>query len=101
MYHIFQYFNIYISAGGGHGEKESIKDIVLHHLMDHVIQSGFIAKINDLFFKTKLLGVFDLRITKNILMMWLAALLCLIIFIPVARISKKALYAQKFCPMRI
>jgi F-type H+-transporting ATPase subunit a len=85
MLHLLHFVNTYISSGGEHGEKESISDIVLHHLMDHVIQSGFISKINELFLSTKLFGLFDMRITKHVLMMWMAALLCLIIFIPVSR----------------
>jgi F-type H+-transporting ATPase subunit a len=85
MLHLLHFVNTYISSGGEHGEKGSISDIVLHHLMDHVIQSGFISKINELFLSTKLFGLFDMRITKHVLMMWMAALLCLIIFIPVSR----------------
>ncbi len=38
----------------------------------------------------KLLGVFDLRITKWVLMLWLALFLCALVFIPLARKIKKS-----------
>lgn len=94
MLHLLHFVNTFISSGGEHGEKESINDIVLHHLMDHVISGGFIARINELYLNTKLFGIFDMRITKHVLMMWLAALLCLIIFIPVSKRIKKAKYGS-------
>ena len=38
----------------------------------------------------KLMGIFDLRITKWVLMLWLALFLCIIVFIPLARKIKKS-----------
>ena len=97
MIRIIHIFNMYISLGGSHGEKESIKDIVLHHLMDHVYEAEkgfwwFIAKFNNTYLSEKLFGIFDMRITKNVLMMWLSGLLCMLVFIPVARRLKRAKY---------
>ncbi len=90
MIHLLHYVNSYISSGGGEAEKESMYDIVMHHLTDHVISTGFIGKINEQYLSTKLFGIFDMRITRWVLMMWIAALLCLIVFIPIARKVKKA-----------
>lgn len=90
MIHLLHYVNSYISSGGGEAEKESMYDIVMHHLTDHVISTGFIGKINDQYLSTKLFGIFDMRITRWVIMMWIAALLCLIVFIPIAKKLKKA-----------
>ena len=80
------------------GEEESVSDIVMHHLTDHVVTAGpesnffikFIADLNNTVLRDKLLGIFDMRITRWVLMMWIAALLCLLVFVPVARKIKKA-----------
>jgi len=84
-----QFFNSCISSGAGHGEEESMYDIVMHHLTDHVITNGYIGKINEQFFSEKLFGIFDMRITKWVLMLWLSLFLLAIIFIPLARKIKK------------
>ena len=86
--------NIFISSGGGHGEEESMYDIVMHHLTDHVINTGFIGKINELYLNEKILGIVDMRITKWVLMLWLSLILCAIIFIPLARKIKKDRYGS-------
>lgn len=83
MIHLLQMFHTYVGSGGGSGEKESMFDIVMHHLTDHAITSGFVGKINEQFFGSKLFGIFDMRITRWVLMMWIAALLCMIVFIPI------------------
>jgi len=44
---------------------------------------------------TKLFGIFDMRITKWVLMLWIAAFLCILIFVPLARIIKKNKYGSK------
>lgn len=91
MMHLLHYVNMYVGSGGGHGEeKESMYQIVMHHLTDHVIDTGFIGKINEQYLSTKLFGIFDMRITRWIVMMWVVFLLCLLVFIPVARKIKKA-----------
>jgi F-type H+-transporting ATPase subunit a len=95
MIHLLQYANMFVSSGGGHGEEESMYQIVMHHLTDHTITTGFIGKINEQFLSTKFFDIFDMRITRWVVMMWIAALLCLIVFIPVARRVKKAKYGSK------
>lgn len=95
MIHLLQGFQTFISSGGGHGEKESMYDIVLHHLMDHVLHDGFIGRINELYLSEKLFGFFDMRITKMVLMMWVVSVLCIIIFVPIARKIRKNAYGSK------
>jgi F-type H+-transporting ATPase subunit a len=95
MIHLLQYVNMFVSSGGGHGEEESMYQIVMHHLTDHTITTGFIGKINEQFLGTRLFDIFDMRITRWVIMMWIAALLCLIVFIPVARRVRKAKYGSK------
>ncbi len=95
MIHLLQGFQTFISSGGDHGEKESMYDIVLHHLMDHVMHSGFIGRINELYLSEKLFGIFDMRITKMVVMMWVVSLLCIIIFVPIARKIKKNVYGSR------
>jgi len=77
------------------GEEESMYDIVMHHLTDHPIHDGFIGKINEKFFHEKLFGIFDMTITKWVLMLWLSAFLCLLVFIPVARKIKNSSYGSR------
>ncbi len=43
----------------------------------------------------KLLGIFDMRITKWVLMLWVALILCAIVFIPLARKIKKSPMGSK------
>lgn len=95
MIRFLQLLNIYSVAGGGHGEKESMYDVILHHLTDHVITGGFIGKINEQYLSNKLFGIFDMRITRWVLMMWLVMLLIIIIFIPIARKIKKESMGSK------
>ncbi len=97
MIHLLHNVSSFISSGG-HGEEESVSDIVMHHLTDHPIVatdgSGFftrfIHELNTTIFSQKFFGVFDMRITRWVVMMWIAALLCLVIFLPIARKIKKA-----------
>jgi F-type H+-transporting ATPase subunit a len=51
--------------------------------------------INERFLSKKLFGIFDMRITRWEIMMWIAALLCLAVFIPLARRIKKAKYGSR------
>ena len=95
MIHLLQGFQAFISSGGGHGEEESMYDIVLHHLTDHVIHGGVIGKINESYLSEKLFGIFDMRITVMVLMMWVVSLLCIIIFVPIAMKIKKNQYGSK------
>ncbi len=97
MVHLLQNVTGFFASHGS-GEGESVSDIVMHHLTDHVITAGpdanffikFISDLNNTVLKDKLFGIFDMRITRWVLMMWLAALLCLLVFVPVARKIKKA-----------
>ena len=97
MIRLVQVFNTLVQSGGEKGE-ESMYDVVMHHLTDHAITTGFIGKINiqiESLIGGKLFGIFDMRITKWVLMMWLALFLCVIIFIPVARSIKKSTMGSK------
>lgn len=95
MIRLMQFVNTYISSGGGHGEDESMYGIVVSHLTDHVITTGKIGEINQAFLSNKLFGIFDMRITRWVLMMWLAFALCILVFIPVAMKIKKANVVSK------
>lgn len=77
------------------GEEMSIYEVVLKKIGDHTIQSGFIGSINERFFSEKLFGIFDMSITKLVLMMWLGAFFCMIIFIPLARKIKNSAYGSR------
>lgn len=90
MLTFFRFINGYVTSGGGDGKEEAIYDIVLHHLMDSPIESGFIGEINRLYLSEKLFDIFDMRITKWVLMLWLAMALSLIVFIPLAMKIKKS-----------
>jgi F-type H+-transporting ATPase subunit a len=95
MMHLLQFVNSYVTSGGGKGEEESMYQIVMHHLTDHVITTGYIGKINEQFLSTKLFGIFDMRISRWVIMLWVSFLLCLIVFIPVAQKIKKAKYGSR------
>ncbi|MDY6967606.1 MAG: F0F1 ATP synthase subunit A [Spirochaetota bacterium] len=95
MLHLSQILNSYILSGGGHGEVESVSEVVIHHLSDHAITSGFIGKLNELFLSTKLFGFIDMRITRWVIMMWIVSVIVLLIFIPVARKLKKEKFGSK------
>lgn len=95
MIRFVHFVNTLVSSGGGHGEEESMYDIVMHHLTDHVLTSGFIGKINATYLNEKFFGVFDMRITKWVLMLWIAMFLCLIVFIPLARKIKRDAMGSK------
>ncbi len=83
MYRFMGIFQTAIAASS-HGESEKPGDVVVHHLTDHVIDWGLIGHINDKFLSSKLFGIFDMRITRWVVMMWIAVILCLVIFIPIA-----------------
>lgn len=74
---------------------ESVSDVVMHHVTDHVITTGIIGKINETYLSEKLFGIFDMRITKWVIMLWITMLLCLIVFIPLARKIKKDTMGSK------
>jgi F-type H+-transporting ATPase subunit a len=89
MIKFIHFTNTLITSGGESGEKASLFEIVLHHITDHPIEHGFIGQINSAFLSNKLFGVFDMRITKWVIMMWVAMLLSIVIFIPLARKIKR------------
>lgn len=95
MLHFVHTVKHFIQSGGGH-ENESVSDIIVHHLGDHVIHDGYfglgkiIGYINETFLSEKIFGIFDMRITSSVLMMWIAAAIFLAIFIPLAKKIKKA-----------
>ena len=92
MIHLLHSINSFITSGGG--EDESMFDIVMHHLTDHTITTGFIGKINEQYLSNKLFGIFDMRITRWVVMLWVAAVVCLIEFVPIARKIKNAKYGS-------
>jgi F-type H+-transporting ATPase subunit a len=95
-----------LSPGGGH-HSEAMYDVVIGHLTDHPITevkifpedltivkpykalNNLIAHANNTVFKEKVFGIFDMRITKWVMMLWVTMLLCMLIFIPLARSLKK------------
>jgi len=95
MFHLLQFVNSYIGSGGGGAEKESMYEIVMHHLTDHVVDYEIFGVINREFLNKKLFGIFDMRITRWEIMMWIASLLCIVIFVPLARKVKKARYGSR------
>ena len=95
MIRLMQFFNTYVTSGGGHGEDESMYDVVMHHLTDHVLTGGFIGKINETYLNEKLFGIFDMRITKWVVMLWVSVFLMALIFIPLARKIKKDRFGSK------
>ncbi len=96
MIGLMQFFNSYVTSGhGGGGEKETMYDVVMHHLCDHVLTGGFIGKINETYLNEKLFGIFDMRITKWVLMLWIAFFIMMLVFIPLGRKIKKAKSGSK------
>ncbi len=95
MIKFIHFANTFITSGGESGEKESLYDIVLHHITDHPVDHGFwgigefIGKLNSGILSNKLFGIFDMRITKWVIMMWVAMFLSIIVFIPLARKIKR------------
>ena len=100
-----------LSPSGGHHEEGGVGEIVISELTDYpigkiavnptdnfiVIQlkhfNNFIAKINESILKNIRVNFgfiqSDMRITKRVMMMWLTVLLCVFIFVPLARRIKK------------
>ena len=96
-----------LAPGGGHHEVSGVGELVQGHLTDHPIEpvpitandniilkqlkalNNGIAHLNDSFLNKKIFGIFDMRITKWVMMMWLCMLMCLCIFIPLAARIKK------------
>ncbi|PKL37828.1 MAG: ATP synthase F0 subunit A [Spirochaetae bacterium HGW-Spirochaetae-1] len=89
MIRLVHFVNTFVTSGGGNGKEESMYDIVMHHLTDHVLTGGIWDTINNNYLNEKIFGIFDMRITKWVLMLWVAMLLCLIVFIPLARKIKR------------
>ncbi len=96
-----------MAPGGGHHEVKDAGELVNSHLTDKVVEpihaspkdniittnlkalNNAIAHVNEGPLSKKLFGIFDMRITRWVMMLWLAFLLCLCVFIPVARRLKK------------
>jgi len=69
--------------GDGHGGHESAGDVIMHHILD----SGVMAfePFGELHLPKIVIGGYDISITKNVVMMWLASAILLAVFIPVGR----------------
>jgi len=68
MLQVVKFINTFVgSAGAGHEEKMGVYDVV-----------------------EKLFGLFDMRVTKWVLMMWLTAFLMFLIFVPLSRKIRKS-----------
>ena len=77
------------------GSEKGVYDVVLYKLLDKVLEGGFIGWLNENLLSTKLFGIFDMRITKLVLMLWITVFLCVLIFIPLAIMIKKNKYGSK------
>ncbi len=96
-----------LSPGGGH-HAGGMYEIVVGHLTDHPLTiaevtpkdnvlttqlkavNNAIASLNNTVLKDKLFGIFDMRITKWLMMMWVAGFLCILVFIPLGREMRKS-----------
>jgi len=101
------YLIFLLTPGGRHEEVEGVGELVNSHLTDHVIEPSHItqhdniiskqlksinngiAHLNETVFKNKLFGIFDMRITKWVMMLWVSMFLCIGIFVPLAFRIKK------------
>jgi F-type H+-transporting ATPase subunit a len=86
---LVQLSNFLLASSGSSGV-ENPGEVVVEHLSDSVIHGGPIGYLNTHFLSEKLFGIFDMRITGVVLMMWLSLILCLAVFIPLARSMRKA-----------
>jgi len=84
--------HITVSSGG---EGESVSDVLMHHVTDHVLTTGFIGKLNETVLSEKLFGIFDMRITKWVLMLWITLIACLAVFIPLSFKIKQGMFGSK------
>jgi len=92
MIRLVEFVNTVVSSGGGSGKEESMFEIVMHHLTDHVMHGGLFDTINSVLSKLSFnLGPlhFDMRMTKWVMMMWIVMVLCIIVFVPLARKIKR------------
>ncbi|HEY1405186.1 MAG TPA: F0F1 ATP synthase subunit A [Spirochaetota bacterium] len=84
-----------VALASSPGESEKPGEVVVHHLTDRVVDWGFIGWINERFFSTKLFGIFDMRITRWVIMIWIATILCIVVFVPIAvRIRRAAMKGE-------
>jgi len=107
-YFLFLYFLIGTHDIHGHHGKPNMKELVEHHLTDHVVarvkaKKGFenpvtdfvisinngISHLNETTLKDKFFGIFDMRITKWVIMLWVGMFLSIIVFLPLSRRIKK------------
>lgn len=82
-------------ASASEGESANIGDVIMHHLTDRIVDSGFIGWINTTFLNEKVFGIFDMRITRWVVMMWVVMILCMVTFIPLARAIKRSVNGSK------
>ena len=92
MIHLASLINYVVTSSGG---EESVSDILMHHITDHVLTTGFIGKINETILNEKLFGIFDMRITKWVFMLWITFIACAIVFIPLSMKIRKNLLGSK------
>jgi F-type H+-transporting ATPase subunit a len=90
MFRLLQFINLLpLSTESSHGEEESVGKMVVHHLGDGFPHFWPVSYLNEQILNEKLFGIFDMRITNVVLMLWLVALMSFLIFFPVARVLKK------------
>ena len=79
----------FLMASTGAGV-ENPGETVVEHLSDSVITGGPIGYLNSHFLSQKLFGIFDMRISVVVLMLWISAILCIAVFVPLARSLRKS-----------
>lgn len=105
---LYVFFLIFMLTPGGGHHAEGMYEIVVGHLTDHPIEpvpvnasdliiakwmkaaNNAIAHVNETTLKDKVFGIFDMRITKWVMMLWLSAIFCIMVFIPLGRSIKKS-----------
>ncbi len=104
---LYVFFIAFMLVPSGH-HYTSVYEIVVSHLTDHPIENisitnqdniivssvktinNSISYVNNTYLKNKFFGIIDMKITRWVLMMWLALSLMVVIFITLGQQIKKA-----------
>ena len=84
MYTFLRAATSFMQSSGEEAGKVNPGEVVNHHLTDHVLTAWPFGQINETILNVKLLGIFDMRITRWVLIMWVVVALCLLVFIPLS-----------------